>query len=42
MNSIYTFGVRVRKVNMGRGGREGNNAFTADVNMNTDIYSLID
>ena len=30
-NSIYTFGVKVRKVNMARGGREGNNAFVADL-----------
>ena len=30
-NSIYAFGVRVRKVAMGRGGREGNNAFVEDL-----------
>jgi len=26
--SFYTFGHRVRRVEMGRGNREGNNAFT--------------
>ena len=41
MNSIYTFGVRVRKVNVARGGREGNNAFTADFHSNNDVYTLL-
>eukprot|EP01015_Nassula_variabilis_P005856 TRINITY_DN1440_c0_g2_i9.p1 TRINITY_DN1440_c0_g2~~TRINITY_DN1440_c0_g2_i9.p1 ORF type:complete len:1034 (-),score=302.89 TRINITY_DN1440_c0_g2_i9:4-3060(-) len=41
-NSIYTFGVRVRKVNVGRGGREGNNAFTADISSYYDVYSMMD
>lgn len=30
-NSVYTFGVKVRKVKMARGGREGNNAFVGDL-----------
>ena len=30
-NSIYAFGVRVRKVAMARGGKEGNNAFVEDI-----------
>lgn len=30
-NSRYTFGVKVRRVNMARGSREGNNAFVADI-----------
>ena len=30
-NSVYTFGHKVRKVNVSRGGREGNNAFVSDL-----------
>ena len=36
-NSVYTFGVKVRKVKMSRGGREGNNAFVGDLQTPSDF-----
>lgn len=36
--SIYTFGVRVRKIQTGRGNKEGNNALLAD----PDCYTFLD
>lgn len=31
-NDKYAYGTRTRKVQLGRGGREGNNAFVYDLN----------
>ena len=36
-NSFYTFGVKVRKVQMMRGGREGNNAFVGDLKIPSEL-----
>ena len=40
--SRYTFGVRVRRVAPARGGREGNNAFIADMKQPREIDSSLD
>jgi len=39
-NSIFAYGTRVRKVNMGRGGREYNNAFADDIELKQDLNEI--
>jgi len=40
--SVAAYGVHVRSVNMSRGGREGNNAFLADIHVGNGYLSLPD